>query len=101
VYDLDAHKVHRRVYGIATGFSAAIWVRISHSFAAVDRQEVNSCLVFHNRRCHLQQPVLSDTAAILPRFDSTANFVNGTNDHTMQASLWKQMHITPESAAFL
>jgi len=61
--------MHRRVYGIATALSAVIGVAISHSFAAVDTKEVNSCLGFHNRRCHLQQ---SDTAAILPPFDSTA-----------------------------
>ncbi len=72
MYDLDAQKMQRRVYGIATALSAVIGVGISHSFAAVDRKEVNSCLVFDNRRCHLQQPVMSDTAAILPRLDSTA-----------------------------
>ena len=52
VYDLDARKMHKRVYGTATGLSAAICVGISHSFAAVDRKEVSSCLVFHNRRRH-------------------------------------------------
>jgi len=72
VYDLDAQKMHRRVYGIATGLSAAIRGRISHFFAAVDKKEVKSCLVFLSRRCHPQHPVLNDTAAILPRFDSAA-----------------------------
>ncbi len=79
VYDLGAHKMQRRVYGIATAFSAVTGVGISHSFAAVDTKEVNSCTT---AVATSNKTVLNDTAAILPPVDAN-----------------KQMHITPESAA--
>ncbi len=70
--------MHRRVYGIATGLSAAIRGRISHFFAVVDKKEVTSCLVFLSRRCHPQHPVLNDTAAVLTA--QLDNFNNSMKD---------------------